>query len=910
MGKDAAAGVSAYNDLQSVWRQLEELRGTAADFSGGGLRVQEIAPAGGLGGHTVKVTADPGTGEAPGQDLREFVRERLQTLYPGEDVTARTDAFLRLEKRLPERKVLLAHEYAEGLARSLNAARVRALTGDGLTTLSAAIRDFARVRAGRFEDAEIEAVVTSLATVGECGELLAAKTGKELAKSWQLTLARAPGAARDDAAEFVEVTSDAIMEVASVLVDFINHARSQLRGERLTADEERLFEQIEEMSESLTTYSRDIIALADDMVELRVHGTGDRHDLSVRFQDFTRTGTADERVLAGVEQELERIGEKAEELFSQATAEGDFALVRQRVKALKDEVAVLAGHLSGPAKSESRSWRLLYARTIEVNNALVRWLDGFQPDAKLDRKRAEANAALAGRALAKRQRWLALMDAERSNLRTSAVLTAVFDGRFDADFYLHCRNRGVTAEQLDFAYTDRRFDSRRELGSGAYNQTYLQEYRKIGCYEDNAEVVFKNNAATDLAYAPQPSAGAHGEPVQTHNHYFHGFNANYRADKVNFAVWKCARDWLAAPGAVVRSAAAYVKAVAHHREYGFVMERAPGETVAALAGTLRDRVRELSPRNQWRLETELLLQGADIDWCDYLVGQYDRHLGNVLFDFHLAPDGEVHAILRGIDNDFSFGSSRVGLNRFVLTREGFERFCEKANRRHVEKVPGRKDEKVLWPAIDANVRRQWEQCGAVTVDPRTGAVTVDRLRFPAEFASMFYPVAGINSARRPAFITASMLTRLKDIRAQIEAGGRPDPFERDFGDYLPDEALAAMRRRFAEMYDYALALERDGKVIDAGAIRRAGRGGETPDNEAAAKAAFRRLLEMVCDNRQELIQQIPNQVAEHDTYDLGYSILSRMNFFSEEALNQMHAEIDQDYFNRLVAKIAAPANGH
>lgn len=98
----------------------------------------------------------------------------------------------------------------------------------------------------------------------------------------------------------------------------------------------------------------------------------------------------------------------------------------------------------------------------------------------------------------------------------------------------------------------------------------------------------------------------------------------------------------------------------HNGEVGIMMTHAPGKTVDKLfgKGKREDFMDTLSPEALGSLQRQLM----ELEVCDILTGQGDRHGGNYMVD---VTDGKV--TVTGIDNDYCFGTaSDGGVPKFVM----------------------------------------------------------------------------------------------------------------------------------------------------------------------------------------------------------------------------------------------------
>jgi len=157
-----------------------------------------------------------------------------------------------------------------------------------------------------------------------------------------------------------------------------------------------------------------------------------------------------------------------------------------------------------------------------------------------------------------------------------------------------------------------------------------------------------------------------------------------------------------------------------------------------------------------RVKISLQLDFAKLEWADWLSGQLDRHLNNVMFNVSLdkGKDGKFHVSteVKGIDNDASFPEGRPGLNRFVPKNTKFE--------------------------MDASKRGAMEN--------------LDR--------------KGVRSCRKPTFLPRSVMVKLQQLDVE--------EYRRQMSPYLSEEALESAVSRLQEMKDSIPEYVANHRVVD------------------------------------------------------------------------------------------------
>lgn len=747
----------------------------------------------------------------------------------------------------------------------LQDAAVREVSGDRFKKAYKLLADVSKATG-----TDASAVIKALKSAQAKNKSLGKKTGFDLAQSWEYTQSDDPAHPSGDKARFVETTADANADAASLLTQFVNDVRE--KGE-LSDDVLRQLDWLDDdLATGLTCYSRDVIRLAEDMRELcmQIMKTRVKGSRPVRADVSSGEALLD-RTLA----QLAR---------SAAAAATELSAVRDQLGAISRSLRLLDG--SSATATEALSVDLLN-QVDELRQKLFALKGGNGAmKRELVKTLSDTRAALVS------YRKSADRIQAGDSLRESPVLLSVFQGRFDTEFYLHCREQDIPAEMIDPTFASSRLRRMQELGNGAQNVVYATEHTKLGAYDQTKSGVFKfdkkhldkkDRAKEDLDKKDLDKKHSDTEDVSVLFRYDPRAagsenGGDFKISKLNYATKKAARQFFDAGDRFVDVSAGFLDERSE-KTFGFVMGRAPGRTIRTTRSDIQkqnkqektDReilmreLRGMSRERQVSAATEIMLQGNDIDWSDYLTGQVDRHFGNVMLD--LAPESpRPHVTLTGIDNDYSFSPRRIGLTRFQFPADELQQFLDKTNK----KCPGLRS-KLNKGRLDST--------GALTPIKDKGdkpvSYVLDVGKLPQEYQWVFNAI-GLSSMRLPSFITSETLAHLEKMRAQIDAHDKDknavDPFK-GFSELVPESGLGAMRQRFDELYEHAMALKTAGKVFSRENLLRA--------DPAQAEANLMILLEASKKQQAVVRRNFRPEISRSRVYDFGYAILDRLGFFLE-----------------------------
>jgi hypothetical protein len=171
---------------------------------------------------------------------------------------------------------------------------------------------------------------------------------------------------------------------------------------------------------------------------------------------------------------------------------------------------------------------------------------------------------------------------------------------------------------------------------------------------------------------------------------------------------------------------------------------------------------------------------VDLAWNDWLSGQCDRHAGNFLF----RVGGDQSFTLKGVDNDMSFSTWRLGMTKFRLIGRHLEHFLDSLVEQGFVSSPSVDDLRVI------------AGTGAVDIAADGNSVTID-LSLKPSLAEAVRKATGFQSLHKPLCISMSMYQRLKQLEAD------PSQLDRILGPHVPREAIEVTKLRLKEMVAHA-----------------------------------------------------------------------------------------------------------
>ena len=223
--------------------------------------------------------------------------------------------------------------------------------------------------------------------------------------------------------------------------------------------------------------------------------------------------------------------------------------------------------------------------------------------------------------------------------------------------------------------------------------------------------------------------------------------------------------------------------------FGLFMEVAPGQSIGDMedkpgedyGDAAKDKVGALPPEQKTVLRGKMMRATVDLAWNDWLSGQGDRHAGNFLF----SVGGDQSFTLKGVDNDMSFSTWRLGMTKFRLVGSHLETFLDQLAKQGL-----------VTPPVTTDALRAVGGAGVVDIAADGKSVTID-LSLKASLAEAVREATGFQSLHKPLCISRSMYQRLKQLEAD------PSQLDRILGPHVPPEAIEVTKLRLKEMVAHA-----------------------------------------------------------------------------------------------------------
>ena len=410
--------------------------------------------------------------------------------------------------------------------------------------------------------------------------------------------------------------------------------------------------------------------------------------------------------------------------------------------------------------------------------------------------------------------------------------------------------RGFEARDADPEADDANIADSRPLGAGKAGNTYLLT-TKTG-----AELVFKPDLEGRLGLDRLAAGGSSYRPEQN--------TAN-----LNLATYDTAKAFHCEDLVVKYSVGS------HKGQFGTFMEKAkgvPGHTYAKKAafgkGTDTVSSKDLpkavaTDQERNKLEGQLARKLNRLQWLDIITGQGDRHNNH----YFLRIDPTTHDVdLKGIDNDASFPSIRIGVQKYKLPKPKAQAF-EATLQEVCTSLYGR-----------GHARSEAARCHlseAIEAGP-DGTLTIDMAKVGDvhEIGIALTRVVGAQSIAFPDAIDEEFYNEL------VKYDNAPEELEAFIATIAPRlsvEAIDATRQRIQDAVRYAKDLRDAGKKYTAADW-------EDPQKRAAL-TDYRDTLEIHGANN----RRVDVQYSTADNNTQGYLIAICPSYYKRDALDTLFA---------------------
>ena len=364
-----------------------------------------------------------------------------------------------------------------------------------------------------------------------------------------------------------------------------------------------------------------------------------------------------------------------------------------------------------------------------------------------------------------------------ASLKNDGLLKLALEGRIDIPTLTGARGWGATEDMVDVNISDANLVETKPLGHGAFNQVVLCKYRQPD--GTMKSYVFKSEISGEQGF---PDSCGMCE----------GYSQLQSIVHLNAATRKIG-ELLGTPEVCVDA-----KVGCLNGRFGLFMELAPGQSVSDMldkpgkdyGDAAKGKIGALTPGQKTVLRGKMMRAIVDLAWNDWLSGQGDRHYGNFLFRI----GGNQSFTLKGVDNDMSFSTWRLGMTKFRLVGRQLKEFLKSlANQDIVDS-----------PSVDA--LRAVADIDAVEIAADDSSVTVE-LSEAAFLSSAVHDATGFQSLYKPMVISRSMYQRLKQLEAD------PSQLDRTLGPHVSPEAIEVTKLRLKEMVAHADMLATKKRVL-------------------------------------------------------------------------------------------------
>ena len=440
------------------------------------------------------------------------------------------------------------------------------------------------------------------------------------------------------------------------------------------------------------------------------------------------------------------------------------------------------------------------------------------------------------------------------------LLKRVFDGQLDCAAYLLLRKKNYPAEMIETGVTLQNELRSRELGEGSFNtatwrvESDLTGQQTIFVTKDvstaKSSYVYKTLLDMDRNVMANMGFDVNNNDVAAANYLSRKMSESLGSEvivRTKVGVFRTESD----QGS--KSLLQAEKTMSPR----ILMEMAEGKSASKVSAIIKNGLSsaegpsEPSParffangnKNQFWYSTGHLMKTLnELDWCDALTGQCDRHGSNMILGYD--DRGKFQA--KGIDNDMSFPQYRTGVAKFRLPSSIY------ADLSQHNTVPKEfvKEETVAglkFYTIDLDARPS----------PGSKYTTADFNAFKKVIRDGFF---NVKNMRKPHYITSEMLVRMKAMgedykkfkrqveekKVQIGTSDWKSLFlKSDFAKWLGPAVsllshpqLLSYSERFGEMHALALSLEAQGRVLDVGKLVPPDAPQEEPRDWSNVKSVF------------------------------------------------------------------------
>ncbi len=370
------------------------------------------------------------------------------------------------------------------------------------------------------------------------------------------------------------------------------------------------------------------------------------------------------------------------------------------------------------------------------------------------------------------------------SFRSDKILKMAIEGDLPVATVVGAMAWGATDDMLDMDICQKNCVRMKKFGSGVANDVWDVKFRTAGGGEKR--YVYKSERSGEFAMQ-------HMQAMQE------GYGKQESIVHLNAASRKVA-SLLGTPDIVVETKVGSLKEAG----FGLFMEVAPGVSFSTMRRDLRagrktdfgpasrQVVQNLDKADFRKLSGNFMRAAADLEWNDWLTGQSDRHSGNYLMS--VGKDQSVS--LKGIDNDMSFPTFRLGMTKF-RAEGGFLRdlmseleragYLEDSSYEELRSVYGN------------------HKAFQFSDDGKSVVIDVSKAN---EIFPMLRDTFGFQSIAKPVAISRGMYEKLEHL------ANNPQELRDAMSPHVSKAAIDAMMSRLEEMVEHARQLKTDDCVLE------------------------------------------------------------------------------------------------
>ena len=254
----------------------------------------------------------------------------------------------------------------------------------------------------------------------------------------------------------------------------------------------------------------------------------------------------------------------------------------------------------------------------------------------------------------------------------------------------------------------------------------------------------------------------------------------------------------------------------HNGQFGVFMEKAKGcegSGFACMNGTggddgimplnLGDEIKDDDERR--KIKGTVAQKLNKLMWLDLITGQGDRHWNNYFVCVENNPANNSYDVtVKAIDNDASFSSRQVGLQKYALDKKLADRFDEEL-KKACEAIHGEK-------GGEHEYNNRVAKDVGITKNDEDGSMTIDLAKAKSPEVKMaLIQALGMQSTALPEEIDKDFYDKLMEMDANPD---KKKEFLESLKPRISAAALKATENRLNEAIEHAKKLSEDGKVYE------------------------------------------------------------------------------------------------